>query len=329
MRTIALALVLAAAGVLGACSDEVVSTADGGPDAGAVDAGGLFAGPTIGPDVYDCRVARAPLPAAAVAGRAAELRLRPHLYEPPRGGSPQRRWGRARAGRAGPENTLSALRAAIVLGVDFVETDPRLTRDGELVNVHDPDISLTTTDGQCRRADLGPDPGTAPALSRHAARRLLVRAHAPHPRAAGRRPRAASSSCWTPTRSRWRPWTPWWTWCSRPTLAEAVFDTSSLDKVARARARAPNIRVHIRPDTAADIAPEVAQVGQPPPVILELDLGDLDQAIPEARRVLPSAKLMSDVLGGLDLQMAIEGEPPGRAAGPLHARRPAAADSNR
>ena len=50
MQTIAPALVLVAAGALGACSSEALGSADGGLDAGAPDSGGLFAGPTIGPD---------------------------------------------------------------------------------------------------------------------------------------------------------------------------------------------------------------------------------------------------------------------------------------
>lgn len=43
-----------------------------------------------------------------------------------------------------PENTLSAVRAAIAAGADFVETDPRPTQDGVLVNLHDSDVDRTT-----------------------------------------------------------------------------------------------------------------------------------------------------------------------------------------
>jgi glycerophosphoryl diester phosphodiesterase len=42
-----------------------------------------------------------------------------------------------------PENSLSALRAAILLGVDIVETDVRLTADGEVVFIHDGDVDRT------------------------------------------------------------------------------------------------------------------------------------------------------------------------------------------
>ena len=43
-----------------------------------------------------------------------------------------------------PENTLSALRAAILLGVDIVETDLRMTSDGYVVHIHDSDVNRTT-----------------------------------------------------------------------------------------------------------------------------------------------------------------------------------------
>ena len=43
-----------------------------------------------------------------------------------------------RAGRGiMPENTLSAIRNAIKLGVDYVELDIRATKDGKLVIMHD------------------------------------------------------------------------------------------------------------------------------------------------------------------------------------------------
>jgi glycerophosphoryl diester phosphodiesterase len=44
-----------------------------------------------------------------------------------------------------PEDTLAAYRAAIALGVDLVETDPRPTSDGVIVNVHDASVDRTTT----------------------------------------------------------------------------------------------------------------------------------------------------------------------------------------
>jgi len=43
-----------------------------------------------------------------------------------------------------PENTLSAFENALKIGVDMVECDVHLSKDGELVVMHDPDVSRTT-----------------------------------------------------------------------------------------------------------------------------------------------------------------------------------------
>lgn len=43
-----------------------------------------------------------------------------------------------------PENTLAAFRAALELGVDQIETDVRVTADGELVLIHDATVDRTT-----------------------------------------------------------------------------------------------------------------------------------------------------------------------------------------
>jgi glycerophosphoryl diester phosphodiesterase len=57
-----------------------------------------------------------------------------------------------------PENSLTAFRNAIALGADFLETDVHLTRDGEVVVVHDPTLERTTTGvgrvSEARLADL-------------------------------------------------------------------------------------------------------------------------------------------------------------------------------
>lgn len=43
-----------------------------------------------------------------------------------------------------PENTIPAFRAALEAGVDQVETDVRVTKDGELVLIHDATVDRTT-----------------------------------------------------------------------------------------------------------------------------------------------------------------------------------------
>jgi glycerophosphoryl diester phosphodiesterase len=44
-----------------------------------------------------------------------------------------------------PENTLEAYRKAIELGVEMIECDVNVTRDGKLVMMHDPTLNRTTT----------------------------------------------------------------------------------------------------------------------------------------------------------------------------------------
>lgn len=59
-----------------------------------------------------------------------------------------------------PENSLTAFRGALGLGVDLLELDVHLTRDGEVVVLHDPTLDRTTTGrGPVRDltwADFGP-----------------------------------------------------------------------------------------------------------------------------------------------------------------------------
>jgi glycerophosphoryl diester phosphodiesterase len=47
-------------------------------------------------------------------------------------------------GRFAPENTLSSVRASIVMGADIVEVDVSITKDGHLVLMHDDDVARTT-----------------------------------------------------------------------------------------------------------------------------------------------------------------------------------------
>jgi glycerophosphoryl diester phosphodiesterase len=44
-----------------------------------------------------------------------------------------------------PENSLLAFRNAIALGADFIEFDVHLSKDGEVVVIHDPTLERTTT----------------------------------------------------------------------------------------------------------------------------------------------------------------------------------------
>ena len=106
---------------------------DAGTDAGATDGGFLPA-----PWTFDCSGAALPTrqlkPAACLTDHACRTRLV----------SGHRGVG-GDLGEVAPEDTLAAYRAGIVLGLDFVETDPRPTVDGVLVNVHDTTVDRTTT----------------------------------------------------------------------------------------------------------------------------------------------------------------------------------------
>jgi glycerophosphoryl diester phosphodiesterase len=66
------------------------------------------------------------------------------LKERPPGKSPLRIGHRGAAGHA-PENTLASVRKAIEFGVDVVEVDLRLTRDGQVVLLHDATVDRTTS----------------------------------------------------------------------------------------------------------------------------------------------------------------------------------------
>lgn len=72
-----------------------------------------------------------------------------------RGGRPQFLHVHGHRGAAGlaPENTLAAFRKAVELGVDGLEMDLHVTRDGEVVVIHDETLDRTT-DGKGSIADL-------------------------------------------------------------------------------------------------------------------------------------------------------------------------------
>lgn len=48
------------------------------------------------------------------------------------------------ANREADENTIKAFALAIQYGVDYIETDPRLTKDGVFIAMHDPTLGRTT-----------------------------------------------------------------------------------------------------------------------------------------------------------------------------------------
>lgn len=142
-RLAACALFLAVAACGGGDDDD----APRGTGGAAGSAGGAGAGGTAGfpdelpattdvlaPSSYDCSAKTPPtppprpMPAGCLSDPTCSARF-----------VVQHRMG----GPFAPENTASALRAAILLGVDVAETDLRLTADGHVVLVHDAEVDRT------------------------------------------------------------------------------------------------------------------------------------------------------------------------------------------
>jgi glycerophosphoryl diester phosphodiesterase len=184
--------------------------------------------------------------------------------------------GHRGVGLFAPEDTLSAYRAAIAFGLEFVETDPRPTADGVIVNIHDPDVDRTTDgtgavdrltfaeiralhiDAEGMVGDFGCERvptlveilqlcrGRAAVLvdaNKTARVDLLVAAI-----------READA------------------------LGYAIFDTSSVDKIDAALAIEPRLLIMNRPDSVEQTAAELDHFAPRLPALVELGAGDRAQA---------------------------------------------------
>ncbi|MEH7331985.1 glycerophosphodiester phosphodiesterase family protein [Neobacillus drentensis] len=80
------------------------------------------------------------------------FRLINRLTKRPQGKAPLKIGHRGAAGYC-PENTFASFNKALELGVDFLEIDIQMTRDGELIIIHDPTVNRTTN-GKGRVKDL-------------------------------------------------------------------------------------------------------------------------------------------------------------------------------
>ncbi len=127
---------LAAVLVLSGCASEGEPGPDPGTDSVDQDGGGPVPAPheILAPSKYDCS-ATGPV----------EPPERPHAltcYGDPECTS-RLVVGHRMATPFAPENSLSALRAAILLGTDIVETDIRVSADDKVVFIHDGDVDRT------------------------------------------------------------------------------------------------------------------------------------------------------------------------------------------
>ncbi|MDP2308398.1 MAG: glycerophosphodiester phosphodiesterase family protein [Pseudomonadota bacterium] len=167
-----------------------------------------------------------------------------------------------------PENTLSAIRAAIAYGVDFVETDPRPTADGVIINLHDTSLARTTdgagdadllTYDEIRAFHILSDRHTGdfaceyvPTLQEvllTARGRVHVLVDANKTDRVDLLVAAIQET---------------------DTLAEAIFDTSSPEKIAEALALEPALHTMIRVESEEELDSELAGFAAHPPVIVEI-----------------------------------------------------------
>lgn len=126
--------ILFATALLG-CSDD--STSSSTADAAVEEDAGK---PPLDPKLFDCTSLAKGLPArrsTVPEGCLRDPKCTTRLVSGHRGAGGD-------LGRIAPEDTLAAYRAAIVMGLDIVETDPRPTKDGVMVNIHDPTVDRTT-----------------------------------------------------------------------------------------------------------------------------------------------------------------------------------------
>jgi len=170
-----------------------------------------------------------------------------------------------------PENTLSAVRAAVAVGADFIETDPRPTKDGVLVNLHDPELDRTTNgtgnaadltvaeiqafaiDSTEHAGDYGCDrvPTLEEVLSL-AKGRIHVLLDANKTNRVDLLVKAVHDT---------------------DTLDWAIFDTDDTAKIQEALALEPKLHTMIRVSDAAEIDTELALFSGHPPVIVEIHDG--------------------------------------------------------
>lgn len=178
-----------------------------------------------------------------------------------------------------PEDTVAAVRAAILLGIDFVETDPRPTKDGFLVNLHDTDVSRTThgtgvadqmtlAEIQALTLKTSSTPGdfsceripTLEQILAAARGNIHVLVDANKTDRVDLLVAAIQST---------------------DTVDWAIFDTSSIDKIDAALAIEPKLHTMIRISSTADLDAQLSHFSGHPPVIVEIEsTGDRKVLIP-------------------------------------------------
>ncbi|MHB8874460.1 MAG: glycerophosphodiester phosphodiesterase family protein [Myxococcaceae bacterium] len=234
-----------------------------GQDAGIPDAGPLPLQPP--PELFDCTAAAPPERSSTTPVECLlDPACRTRLVAGHRGAGGQ-------LGVIAPEDTLAGYRAAIAVGADFAETDPRPTADGFLVNVHDTSVDRTT-DGtgdvaaltlaqvQALHVDADRFPGDfscerVPTLEEILATcrgKIVVLVDANKTDRVDLLVKAIQTT---------------------DTFDWALFDTSSVAKIDQAIALEPRLRTMIRVSSVADADAQLDHFAAHPPVIVEIDRG--------------------------------------------------------
>lgn len=269
MKRFLLSSALAALALLTACGSSTPAgtstTSGGGGSAGAGGSGGGGAAPVIDPALFDCTATKAPVRVNPVPiACATDATCTTHLVSGHRGAGGE-------LGVIAPEDTVAAVRAAIVLGIDFIETDPRPTKDGHLVNVHDTDVNRTTTGkgdvdtmtlAEIQALTLITDefPGdfscehipTLEEVLAAAKGKVHVLVDANKTDRVDLLVGAIQST---------------------GTVDWAIFDTSSIDKIDQALALEPALHTMLRVTSTDDLAAQLAHFSAHPPVMVEIEKG--------------------------------------------------------
>jgi glycerophosphoryl diester phosphodiesterase len=232
----------------------------GGSDPSAPPPGGLD------PALFDCTATAIPERASPIPNDCA---LDPECR------TPQIAAHRGAGGLLGilaPEDTLSAYRAGIAIGVEFVETDPRPTADGVLVNIHDDDVDRTT-DGTGKVDTMT----LAEVQALHVETGTLAGDFS-----CERVPTLLEvlQTCWgkvnvlVDANKTDRVDLLVQAILDADAINWAVFDTSSIEKIDQALALAPDLHVQIRPANEAEIAAQIDHFAPVLPAIVELETAD-------------------------------------------------------
>jgi len=213
------------------------------------------------------------------------------------------RGGGGELGVLAPEDTLAGYRAAIVLGADFAETDPRPTSDGVLVNIHDTEVDRTTkgsgmvdqmTLAEVQALELETDKFEGdfsceriPTL-REVLETCRGRIHVLVDANKTDRVDLLVADILAADAVDW-----------------AIFDTSSLDKILQALAIEPTLHVMFRVESLEQLDAGLAALADHPPVIIEVNGGNLEEL--SAAIHSHGHRVLTDVFGQ-DIAVKLSGD---------------------